>query len=184
MARQIPTYKSTQKKRDEQAKKIRKVYVPETTIKYPDGMTEEMAKNVALLIRRGSTPRMACIASGMSLAKYERHFTRGELMDQKVVDDVTTWDQLPEEDMVCWAFYKMIMGALAWAASHCAHKIKMSADWRAQAWRMDRVYGKLLDAPTPKQGGKVGADGLPVGEDSEVKVVIYVPDNGRSTKQS
>ncbi len=147
-------------------------------VKYPEGLTREMAKDICQFIRNGGSPRAACVAVGISLAKFEKWYYRGELMSQKV-DEITTLDMLPEVDAICYAFYMMVSRAVAKASIFCAAHLRRNGDWRAHAWRMDKIYHKFIDkdAPDHKQTGE---DGKPI--ENGPKVIIYMPDNGRSTR--
>lgn len=151
-------------------------------IRYPHGLDKQIAVDICNMIRQGSSPKSACAASGVMPARFDKWYSRGKLMSIKVESGDVRDDLLPDEDAVCLAFYTMVTKALATAATYCAARIRRSMDWRAQAWRMDRVYGSFIDEDTPKPGGKTGPDGLPLGKPEDTKVVVYIPDNGRSTR--
>lgn len=166
-------------------KRLKRVTSPlpdpnEPMIEYPDGLTREIALDICRFIKRGGSPRMACVASGVPMARFERWHARGELMSAKIEKEITTSDMLPDKDAVCYAFYTMIQKALAESANWCAFRLRSSPDWRAHAWRMDKIYSKFLDPPAPK-AQEYGEDGRPIPEGG-TKVVIYMPENGRSTR--
>lgn len=160
-----------------QRERLTNAQTEELGIRYPDGLTKQLARDIVHGIRTGATPRMACVAAGVSLAKYDRWFARGQLMSSKVAEGIIHEEVLPDEDKICHAFYKMVMEAAAVAASFCSAKLRKSKDWRAQAFRLEKIYSKFFD---PEVVTTLGPDGLPVGEGT--KVTIYIPDNGRSTK--
>lgn len=157
-----------------------KPYDGPSVMKYPPGLTKEVAKNIVRLIKLGATPRAACVASGVGMAKFERWYTRGQLMDDKVSKEQTSTEVLPDEDLVCLHFYRMVLNAVAKAAVWCSAKLRKNPDWRAHSWRMERIYSKFLDADQPKLK-RLDADGKPIEDEGSAKVIVYIPDNGRST---
>jgi hypothetical protein len=157
---------------------IRKAAGLEHTLDFPRGFDVKSARAAVAAIRLGATPRAACVAHGINLKDYEAWMARGVVLSERVADGMEPVNFPEQKDRICHAFYVMVMKALAHAAVRCGQKLAKDPDWRSLSWRMEKIYKPFME-PEDAPKAPVGPDGKAVGG---TQVVVYVPDNGRSTR--